>query len=165
MSGTAATRPPQEARDRSLRDADAELAQFAVNPRCTPQWVGRRHLSHQRVDVLLDGRADRRVVVPNVGSIGGGASRDAIARPLGPARSRSRASPQPIRISNSSTDRSAGLRGASHKPSFESGRVFRTVRGGDPQNSLRHGIRFLALASKEITSRPRASADAQLGRR
>src|SRR5712691_2989203 len=30
-----------------LSDIDAELEQFAVDPRCTPQWVGKAHVTDQ----------------------------------------------------------------------------------------------------------------------
>jgi len=37
--------------DRCLRDFDAQLAQFPVNPRRTPAWVGRTHLPDQSPQV------------------------------------------------------------------------------------------------------------------
>ena len=43
--------------DRGLREVDAQLLQFPVNPRCTPKGVGARQASDQRSDFTGNGRA------------------------------------------------------------------------------------------------------------
>ena len=42
--------------DRRLRDLEAQLLEFPVNPRRAPQGVGARHSSDQRSDLRRDGR-------------------------------------------------------------------------------------------------------------
>src|SRR5881409_2842949 len=42
---------------RRLRDLDAQLPEFPVNPRRTPEGVGARHATDQRSDLRGDGRA------------------------------------------------------------------------------------------------------------
>src|SRR5262245_38968237 len=37
-----------------LPDIDAELEQFAMNPRCSPQWIGEAHLADQLPDLERD---------------------------------------------------------------------------------------------------------------
>jgi hypothetical protein len=48
--------PRQESRDRALRDVDAKLPQFAVDPRCTPEWIRRAHLRDERPKGHVCGR-------------------------------------------------------------------------------------------------------------
>ena len=44
--------------NRSLGDLDSQLEQLAMNPWCTPEWIGVRHLKNKVTDL----RADRRPV-------------------------------------------------------------------------------------------------------
>ena len=46
----------QQTRDCALGDLDAEGAQFPVNPRGTPQWVGGRHLANEGADLHINRR-------------------------------------------------------------------------------------------------------------
>ena len=57
-----------------------------MNPRRSPQRVRRRHLSDEDADLLIDRWTAVRSAFSNVGSIGGGASRDATARRCPAAR-------------------------------------------------------------------------------
>src|ERR1041385_2183713 len=41
---------------RGLADADPELEEFTVDPRCTPQWIGLAHLTDQGADVMVNCR-------------------------------------------------------------------------------------------------------------
>ena len=48
--GRRTARSPQEPRDGSLRDRDAHSAQFAMDPRRSPQRIRGGHLAHQRAN-------------------------------------------------------------------------------------------------------------------
>ena len=39
--------------DRSLTDLDAELEQLAMDPRCTPEWIGAAHLPNQSTTLAI----------------------------------------------------------------------------------------------------------------
>src|SRR6266849_9739854 len=50
---------PQESRHRPLRDRDAQRAQFAVNPRRSPQRIRRGHLADERSNGRIRGGPPR----------------------------------------------------------------------------------------------------------